>query len=379
MIRLLQALLLLTLLTTSAVAQGRRIALVVGIDAYAHLPPLHKAVADARAVAAVLKDDLAFTTVISGENLTREALLDKLGDLDAAIQPGDLVFLFFAGHGVAFGSNNYLLPADLRLPTSSQAAQANRVIDNALAVDALIRRIQAQGTKTTFLVLDACRDNPFGERAMRNIGNERGLARMEAPQGVFVLYSAGYGQKALDRLPGNDATPTSVFTRHLIPALKTPGLSHVAIAKRVQEEVDKMARDSAGHAQQPAYYDQIIGSVVFRDLTAVTQPAPPRSAQPPASTPPPHQQTPHLKPGWCSSQPKLNASETAICTTEILSDLDLEMDRLFEAARERMLHAAAKSFTQQQYDWGDLRDLCDSDVACLKAAYVKRNEQLRRL
>jgi formylglycine-generating enzyme required for sulfatase activity len=240
----------------------RRVALVLGIDRYQHLPPLQKAVADARAVAAVLKNDLAFANVITGENLDRRAVTQKLAELDAAIQPGDLVFLFFAGHGVAFGAENYLLAADLPKPG---AGQDGLVRDEAFAVDALIRRIKGRGARTAFLVLDACRDNPFGEIGVRSLGLDRGLTRVDAPQGVFVLFSAGLGQKALDRLPGNDPVATSVFTRHLIPALQTPGLTHVQIAKRVQAEVDRVARDGArGHMQQPAYYDQIVGDVMLR-------------------------------------------------------------------------------------------------------------------
>jgi formylglycine-generating enzyme required for sulfatase activity len=240
----------------------RRVALVIGVDGYQHLPSLTKAVGDARAVAQVLRDDLQFSKVITGENLDRRAMAQKLGELDAAIQPGDMVFLFFAGHGVALGSENVLLPADMPKPGHG----ADGIVrDEGFPVDAIIQRVQRRGAKVTMLVLDACRNNPFEQTGVRSIGQTRGLARIEAPQGVFVLFSAGLGQLALDRLPGVDASATSVFTRHLVPALKTPGLSHVQLAKRVQQEVDAMARDKAnGHAQQPAYYDQIVGEIVLK-------------------------------------------------------------------------------------------------------------------
>jgi formylglycine-generating enzyme required for sulfatase activity len=242
-------------------AQSRRVGLVIGIDGYAHLTPLTKAVGDARAVAAVLRDDLQFTKVITGENLDRRAMAQKLGELDASIQPGDTVFLFFAGHGVALGSENVLLPADMPKPGHG----ADGIVrDEGFPVDAIVQRVQRRGAKVTMLVLDACRNNPFEQAGVRSIGQARGLARIDAPQGVFVLFSAGLGQMALDRLPGADASTTSVFTRHLVPALKTPGLSHVQIAKRVQQEVDAMARDKANHAQQPAYYDQIVGEIVLK-------------------------------------------------------------------------------------------------------------------
>ena len=99
---------------------AKRIALVIGIDAYTNLPLLQKAVGDARALTTVLKDDLGFT-VISGENLTRSQMARKLAELDGVVAPGDTVLFFFAGHGVALStSENVLLPADIASPGPGQ-------------------------------------------------------------------------------------------------------------------------------------------------------------------------------------------------------------------------------------------------------------------
>ena len=247
----------------------RRIALVIGIDRYQHLPPLEKAVADARAVAQVLLNDLGFSTVLTLENPDRRQMSRKLAELDGTIHPGDTVFLFFSGHGVALGAENVLLPADMPKPGHGQDGM---VRDDGFAVDGIVRRIQGRGAKVSMFVLDACRDNPFEQAGTRNIGATRGLARIDAPQGVFVLFSAGLGQKALDKMPGADPVATSVFTRQLIPALQTPGLSHVQIAKRVQQEVDALAR-GVGHGQQPAYYDQIIGDVYLHGALLTAPPS----------------------------------------------------------------------------------------------------------
>jgi hypothetical protein len=100
---------------------------------------------------------------------------------------------------------------------------------------------------------------------------------------VFVLFSAGIGQSALDRLGDNDPEPNSVFTRKLVPALRTPGLTQIALAKRVQREVDELAA-TIRHPQQPAFYDQIIGEIELVPGSASPapqpQPAPPAAAQP---------------------------------------------------------------------------------------------------
>jgi formylglycine-generating enzyme required for sulfatase activity len=263
---------ILLALALATPAEARRVALVIGIDAYRHLAPLQKAVADARAIAAVLKDDLGFDQVLTAENASRREMNRRLTDLDNVIRSGDTVAFFFSGHGVAVGGENILLPADMPKPGHGEESL---VRDEGFPVGRIVRRIQARGAKVTFMILDACRDNPFEQAGVRSIGGTRGLGRVEVPQGVFLLYAAGYGQTALDRLPGNDPVPTSVFTRHLIPALRTPGLTQVEIAKRVQSEVDALAR-TVPHQQQPAYYDQIVGTIVLKPgaAPAATPPGP---------------------------------------------------------------------------------------------------------
>ena len=249
------------ILLTPAYAQ-KRVALVIGNDRYAHLPMLRNAVADARAIGQVL-EELGFR-VFKGENVDFRATNRLHADFEAAIAPGDTTFVFFAGHGVALGAENYLLPTDLPKP---RAGEENLVRTEAHGVDTLVRRIQSKGALASFFVIDACRDNPFEQVGVRSIGGTRGLARVDAPTGVFVLFSAGIGQTALDRLSDNDRSPNSIFTRTLVPLLRQQGLSHLMLAKRVQTEVRELAL-SVRHPQQPAFYDQIIGEVVFK-------PAPP--------------------------------------------------------------------------------------------------------
>jgi len=246
----------------SAVPGAKRVALVIGNDRYAALPQLRNAAADARLVAETLRKELQFQ-VFAGENLGFRATNRLQADFEAAIGPGDTVFVFFAGHGVAFGAENYLLPIDIEKP---RVGEENLIRSESHAVDNLIRRVQAKGALASFFVVDACRDNPFASVGVRSIGNSRGLARADVPTGVFVLFSAGIGQTALDKLNASDTSSNSVFTRTLVPLLRQPGLSHLALAKRVQTEVRALAA-SVSHQQQPAFYDQIEGEVMFKAMT----------------------------------------------------------------------------------------------------------------
>src|SRR6185312_14508329 len=95
----------------------------------------------------------------------------------------------------------------------AETNQLDLVRDAAFPVDRIVDGIRDRGADVAILVLDACRDNPFAAPGTRDIAATRGLARIDAPEGVFVLMSAGTKQAALDRLSDSDANPNSVFTR----------------------------------------------------------------------------------------------------------------------------------------------------------------------
>ena len=245
--------------TSSGQAQ-KRVALVVGNDAYANLPAdqqLRKAVNDARAIGDALAT-LGFQ-VIRGDNLGRQALVDKLDELSRRLSPGDVAFFFFAGHGVSLGGGNYVLPSDV---PNIEPGQEIRLARASLGEAEIVGDLQSRGVRVAVMVLDACRNNPFARSGTRVVGATRGLARVDPSRGIFMLYSAGIGQVALDRLDDRDANPNSVFTRALVPALTRPGLDLGALAVEVREQVAALA-SSVGHDQRPAYYDETIGGRIY--------------------------------------------------------------------------------------------------------------------
>jgi uncharacterized caspase-like protein len=250
------ALALLASLTGPARSQ-KRIALLIGNNAYTYVPRLATAVGDARAVGATLKG-LGFAVTVA-ENQSRQDMSRTLLGFDKAINPGDTAFFFFAGHGFEIHGQNYLLPTDV---PSVKENEEELLRDASLPVERIIDRLQARGARVVLLVLDACRDNPFEQSGTRGLRGAGGLAPMTPAEGVFVVYSAGAKQRALDRLGRNDKNPNSVFTRNFTRELATPGLTLVQIAKRTQTDVKALAA-TVGHEQTPAYYDQIVGDVII--------------------------------------------------------------------------------------------------------------------
>lgn len=240
---------------TPASAQ-KRVALVIGNDAYRHVAPLKKAGNDAERVAQTLKG-LGFQ-VIAARDQTRRAMSDSLLAFERALSAGDTAFFFFAGHGFQIRGENYLLPTDMPLALEGEE---EKVHENAFLARRILERIRGKGVRTTVVVLDACRNNPFERAGTRSVRGGGGLAAM-SEEGAFVIYSASENQTALDYTSDDDKDPNSVFTRYFVKELETPGLSLVQVAKRTQASVTALARQHK-HAQRPAYYDEIVGDVVL--------------------------------------------------------------------------------------------------------------------
>lgn len=240
---------------TPAAAQ-KRVALVIGNDAYQNVTPLKKAGNDAERMAKTLKG-FGFQ-VISATNQTRRAMSDSLLAFERALSEGDTAFFFFAGHGFQIRGENYLLPTDVPMALDGEE---EKIHENSFLARRVMERVRNRGARTTILVLDACRNNPFERAGTRSVRGGGGLAAM-SEEGAFVIYSASENQTALDYTSPQDKDPNSVFTRYFVKELETPGLSLVQVAKRTQAHVTELARKYK-HAQRPAYYDEIVGDVVL--------------------------------------------------------------------------------------------------------------------
>jgi hypothetical protein len=251
----------------------KRIALLVGNNTYENVPRLQTAVNDARAVGTALRR-LGFSIMVA-ENQSRRAMSEAMLAFDKTIEPGDIALFFFAGHGFEIRGQNYLLPTDI---PEVREGQEELIRDSAFPADRIIDRLQARGARAAVLVLDACRNNPFERPGGRGLKGSGGLAAMTPAEGVFIMFSAGAKQTALDRLSSTERPLNSVFTRNLVRWLVEPDLTLVQIAKRLQVEVRQLAA-SVGRDQTPAYYDQVVGEIVLN----------PSGRTPPPTDPPPPQ------------------------------------------------------------------------------------------
>lgn len=263
----------------SGAGAQKRLALVVGNNNYESVPKLDRAVNDAAAVGSALQS-LGFQVSLA-RDVRRRDFIRHISAFLSRVEQGDFVLLYYAGHGVEIRGVNYVLPTDV--PPIKEGEEAV-LTSEAIATDKILSDVEARGAGTTVVVLDACRDNPFKNGGTRAVGGARGLA-IEAPaEGVFLLYSAGVGQSALDRLSHSDADPNSVFTRVFLREMQKKDRSLIEMAKATQVAVRNLSQ-SVDHIQVPAYYDQIIGHAYLARDRAVTSDATPTAKSRPTLAP----------------------------------------------------------------------------------------------
>ncbi len=270
----------LLLLASGDVVLAKRVALVIGNDDYQDVVKLQKAGNDAKAMGDAL-ESVGFE-VYRAKDVTRRNMNRQLQTFYSKLQPGDEALFFYAGHGVEIAGRNYLLPTDI--PTATPGGE-DFIKSEAVPVDRILDSIRKRGTRVAIMVLDACRDNPFPSEGTRSLGGTRGLARMPTAEGTFIMYSAGVGQTALDRLADDDPHPNSVFTRSLVPLIKQPGFSLTRTARLVRRKVQDLA-GKISHNQRPAYYDEVTGDFFFAGKEQKVAVAPPTPPTPPKPTAP---------------------------------------------------------------------------------------------
>ncbi|ABD06868.1 Peptidase C14, caspase catalytic subunit p20 [Rhodopseudomonas palustris HaA2] len=274
-VRLLLALFMMA--SCSAAWAETRVALVVGNSAYRHVTALDNPIKDAALMVETLRR-LGFRLVGGGAQLDVDkarfdTLVQQFGR-DAA--GADVGLFYYAGHGVQIRGVNYLVPVGAN-PTR-EADVDFQMLD----VGLVLRQMESAGTRLNIVLLDACRNNPFGGRGLRAAGG--GLAQMQAPEGTLISYATQPGNVAQD---GDDGH--SPYTRALAEIMTRPGLDIFQTFNRVGLAVKK----ATASAQQPWLSSSPIQGDFYFSGQAAAAAAAPTSPQTAAVAPP---ESPGLSP-----------------------------------------------------------------------------------
>ena len=222
------------------------VALVIGQSDYTGtLPKLENPKNDASAMSQLL-GELGFTVTTAVDD-DQARLTTQLTDFEAAAKGADVALVYYSGHGIEAGGENYLVPTDADLSSPTKAGAT--LVPVSLLLDELAKTVSV-----TIVLLDACRSNAFPAGTMiqppgtdapiaaqaTGLGELRGPAPVAKPGvsadnlGMVIGFAASPGQPALDGAPGE---PNSPYAAALLKHLAAGGYSFGDVMTMVSEEV----------------------------------------------------------------------------------------------------------------------------------------------
>jgi hypothetical protein len=227
----------------------KRLALVIGNADYLNGITLQNPVNDAKSIAAALKD-VGFTVLLF-LNSDLKAMKKAMDDFGEKLQEYTVGLFYYAGHGMQVKGNNYLIPVDASLKVEQD------VDYDCVDAGRLLGKMEAAGTSTNIVILDACRDNPFSRSwSGRSAGQgETGLAFMNAPSGSIIAYATSPGKTASDGTGKN-----GIYTEAILQYIKVPSLSIEDFFKNVRVEVEK----KSNRTQTPWESTSLKGNFFFK-------------------------------------------------------------------------------------------------------------------
>jgi uncharacterized caspase-like protein len=268
-LRLFAAAALLLVMLAAARAQGLSgVALVIGQSDYQHVSPLANPASDAREMAKLLTDlgfDTRAVTDRDAARLRRD--LERFAE-DAA--EADVALLYYAGHGIEAGGENWLLPVDA--DESSLDSATETLVPLSEVLDEL-----KQNVPLTIVLLDACRTSPFPEGTVIRTGADakpepvaaggltvvRGATALNASKpvgdenlGMVIGFAAEPGEPALDGATGENSPYAKALLRHLAAM---QGAEFGQVMRMVTEEVYL----STGAQQRPWVNESLRRLVYF--------------------------------------------------------------------------------------------------------------------
>jgi tetratricopeptide (TPR) repeat protein len=253
---------------TQTAAHARRVALVIGQNAYSGgtaasvgLPALGNPARDAGRMAKLLEQHGFEVIACDGKtpgcfDLDRVRLLGALKRLEQRAAGADLALVFFAGHGLASEEGNILAPVDANLNCSTGA------VTNGVVVERIIKATEPARHK--LVIIDACRDNPVGDVCPNLKGKKLSFTRIEAGamRGFLLVTSTQFGQQALDGPPGIH----SPFATALFSSFEaSPSVYFEQVFNEVARATYEAAQKQRGFLQIPG---RVVGGEAPADCLA---------------------------------------------------------------------------------------------------------------
>ena len=221
-------------------------ALVIGNSSYPS-GRLGNTLNDARDMRAALKAK-GFTVAACCDDAALRDLTNAIDSWTAGLRNGDVAVLYYSGHGIRVGNIDYIVPVDF---AAASEADVRYVV---YPIERLVDKMEERGTRTSIIILDACRNNPF----VISKGSEKGLAGVSAGIGTLIMFAAGEGKTASD----NDNGRNSLFTAVLLSELRRSPVDLRTLQFAVRDKVYQLS----GKTQIPYSSDGLVGDLVLENL-----------------------------------------------------------------------------------------------------------------
>lgn len=235
---------------TVPAASFKRMALVIGMSAYTSISPLRNTTADARAIGDMLQR-LGFTVDLAID-VPLVQMQGTIAAFSRKTETADIALVYYAGHGVEAGGENYLIPVDIKVDAPETIPQ------QAISLSSVLHSVE-HARKLRVVILDSCRNNPFpalaGASAVGagSMGGD-GLSAPDPSQGMMVIYAAEGGKVALDG--DGEHSP---FATAILENLPRPDIEIGLVFRQVRDRVMSLT----ANRQQPHFYGSLSGAPYF--------------------------------------------------------------------------------------------------------------------
>lgn len=229
----------------------KRYALVIGVSNYnKDIGLLKNPVNDATDIARELEDSHFEVQLLTNATYgqIRAALMRFKEKLDGGDPENTVGLFYFAGHGLSYDDENYLVPVDAQVQFEDDIPRYCFPIQRMV-----LNNMERSQTRMNIVILDACRNNPFPSMN-RSLGGA-GLKEMKRARGTFVAYATAPGSIASDGTGRN-----GLYTQELLKALKKPGLTIEQVFKEVRANVLRLS----GNRQNTWDSSNIVGEFHFK-------------------------------------------------------------------------------------------------------------------
>ena len=234
----------------TAYKDEKRYALVIGNSNYnKDIGILKNPVNDATDVATELRKSNFEVQLITNCTYVqlREAMRKFHEKLTNGPRDQTVGLFYYAGHGVQYQDENYLVPVDADVKFEDDIARMCFPVQRMV-----LANMERSNSRMNIVILDACRNNPF-PATTRSVSS--GLGEMKRARGSFIAYATSPGSVASDGSGRN-----GLYTQELLKALRKPNLTIEQVFKDVRMNVLRLSGDK----QYTWDSSNIIGEFYFK-------------------------------------------------------------------------------------------------------------------